>query len=184
MSLAITIVTTANRTRRFFQTDPARVGEILESLRRCGLLFIGPSLVIVADDATEVFQPKAITRIEIETQIELGPWLPAAWDEAGICALDPDALAGNGSLDDHGLSSRMDFHFAGGDMLHAWIERRHEAGFVERTSRLAHLFERPCIPYRPLTPGVGFLNPAAMTRFTLGVAATHPPAGAWHLSKA
>jgi hypothetical protein len=184
MSLAITIVTTANRTRRFFQADPARVADILESLRRCGQLFTNHSLVIVADQATEVFQPKAITRIEIETQIDLGPWLPPAWDEAGICALPPDSLTGSGSLDDEGLSSRMDFHFEGGDMLHAWIERRHEAGFAERTSRLTHLFERPCIPYRPLTPGVGFLNPAAMTRFTLGVAATHPPAGAWHLSEA
>jgi hypothetical protein len=184
MSLAITIVTTANRTRRFFQTDPARVAEILESLRRCGQLFSSHSLVIVADEATEVFQPKAITRIEIETQADLGPWLPPAWDEAGICALPPDSLTGSGSLDDEGLSSRMDFYFEGGDMLHAWIERRHEAGFAERTSRLTHLFDKPCIPYRPLTPGVGFINPAALTRFTLGVAATQVPAGAWHLSEA
>ena len=184
MSLAITIVTTANRTRRFFQTDPARVREVLESLKRCGQLFSGHSLVIVADDTTEVFQPKAITRIEVETQIDLGPWLPPAWDEAGICALDPDDQTAAGSLDNEGLSSCIDFYFEGGDKVHAWIERRHEAGLVERTSRLTHLFEKPCIPYRPLTPGVGFLNPAAMTRFTLGVAAAHPPAGTWHLSEA
>ena len=184
MSLAITIVTTANRTRRFFQTDPARVREVLESLKRCGQLFSGHSLVIVADDTTEVFQPKAITRIEVETQIDLGPWLPPAWDEAGIWALDPDDQTAACSLDNEGLSSCMDFYFEGGDKLHAWIERRHEAGLVERTSRLTHLFEKPCIPYRPLTPGVGFLNPAAMTRFTLGVAAANPPAGTWRLSEA
>jgi hypothetical protein len=184
MALAITIVTTANRTRRFFQTEPGRIEGILESLRRCGQLFTNPSLVIVADDTTEVFQPKTITRIEIETQIDLGPWLPPAWDEAGISALPEDALTGGGHLDDDGLSSHMDFYFEGGDMLHAWIERRHEAGAAERTSRLTYLFTKPCIPYRPALPGVGFINPAAMTRFTLGVASAHPPAGAWYLSEA
>lgn len=184
MSLAITIVTTANRTRRFFQTDPQRVTAILESLRRCNQLFSGASLVIVSDDATEVFNPRALTRIEIETQVDLAPWLPLAWDEAGICAIDAEALSGDGLLDDDGLSSRMDFYFEGGDKLVAWIERRHGGGTAERTARLTHLFEKPCIPYRPVTPGVGFLNPAAMTRFSLGVAAEHPPVGSWFASEA
>ena len=184
MSLAITITTTANRTRRFFQTDPARVAGILDNLKRCSQLFSGSSLVVVTDDATEVFNPKAITRIEIETQIDLAPWLPPAWDEAGISAVTPQALSAGGFVDDEGLSSRMDFYFEGGDKLGAWIERKHEGGVFERTTRLTHLFEKTCIPYRPVNPGVGFINPAAMTRFSLGVTAAHPPAGAWHLSEA
>ena len=53
MSLAIAVTTTANRTRRFFQIDPARVTEILDSLKRCSQLFTGSTLVIVTDDATE-----------------------------------------------------------------------------------------------------------------------------------
>jgi hypothetical protein len=184
MSLAITIVTTANRTRRFFQTDPARVTGILESLKRCNQLFTNSALVIVADDVTEVFNPRAIARIEIETQIDLTPWLPLAWDEAGISAIEANAMSGVGLLDDTGLSSRMDFYFEGGDTLAAWIERQHGGGVAERTSRLTHLFDKPCIAYRPESPGVGFVNPAAMTRFSLGVAAEHPPAGAWYASEA
>ena len=35
MSITLTIVTTANRTRRFKQSDPVRITEILESLKRC-----------------------------------------------------------------------------------------------------------------------------------------------------
>lgn len=183
MSLAITIVTTANRTRRFFQTDPARVTGILESLKRYNQLFTNSALVIVTDDGTEVFNPKAIARIEIETQIDLAPWLPLAWDEAGISAIEADALSGVGLLDDAGLSSRMDLYFEGGATLAAWIERQHGGSVAERTSRLTHLFEKPCIPYRPVNAGVGFINPAAMTRFVLGVAAEHPPAGAWYASE-
>jgi hypothetical protein len=183
MSLAITVVTTANRTRRFYQTDPAKVSVILGSLKRCGQLFTNASLVIVSDDATEVFNPKEITRIEIETPVDLSPWLPSAWDEAGISAVTPQAMSGAGSLDDNWLSSRMDFYFKGGDKLCAWIERQHEGGIAERTTRLTNLFEKACIPYRPVSPGIGFLNPAAMTRFCLGVAAACPPSGAWHLSE-
>ncbi len=184
MSLSITITTTANRTRRFFQTDPARVAEILASLKRCNQLFTGSSLVIVADDVTEVFRPKGITRIEIETQIDLAPWLPPAWDELGINAITPQTLTGPGYLDDESVSSRMDFYFVGGDKLSAWVERERPSSRAERNAIVARAFDLPCIPYRPVSPGVGFVNPAAMTRFSLGVAAANPPAGVWHLSEA
>ena len=73
MSITITIVTTANRTRRFTQSDPARVSEILESLQRSAQLFANRSLIVVADESTEIFCPAAITRIEIETDIDLTP---------------------------------------------------------------------------------------------------------------
>lgn len=185
MSLAITIVTTANRTRRFFQTDPARVTGILETLKRCNQLFTNSALVIVAEDGTGVFNPKAIARIEIETQIDLTPWLPLAWDEVGISAIEANALSGVGLLDDAGLSSRMDLYFEGAALR--WRPGSSAStggGVAERTSRLTHLFEKPCIPYRPVNAGVGFINPAAMTRFALGVAAEHPPAGAWYASEA
>ena len=46
MSLAITIVTTANRTRSFHQTAPERINEILESMQRCAQWFHQKSLVI------------------------------------------------------------------------------------------------------------------------------------------
>lgn len=183
MSLAITIVTTANRSRRFFQTEPAHVAGILDSLKRCGQLFSSPSLIIVSDTATEVFNPKSIARLEIETQIDLAPYLPPPWD-LSILAIDPDALTGEGYVDNENLSTRVDFFFEGGATLAAWAEGPQPVGTMERTARITRIFEQPVIPYRPLKPGIGFINPAAMTRARIGVAADHPPAGCWYANEA
>jgi hypothetical protein len=77
MSITITIVTTANRSRRFTQSDPARVSEILDSLKRCTQLFSNRSLIVVSDDSTEIFCPAAITRIELRA-ILIHAYLPPA----------------------------------------------------------------------------------------------------------
>ncbi len=183
MSITITIVTTANRTRRFTQTDPVRIGEILDSLKRCTQLFSNRSLIVVSDNSTDVFSPSAITRIEIETDTDLTPYLPPGRN-TNIRALalgeTPPAI----QLDDLNASVPADFFFEGGDSLNAWIEGPRPADAMERTMRITRLFEQPVIFYQPTTPGIGLMNPALMTRSTLGAAFSDSPTGTWHVKSA
>ena len=76
MSIAVNIVTTSNIARRFTQTDDASIKEILENLRRSGQLFSNRNLIIGSANETGIFAPSSIARIEIETQLDLGAYLP------------------------------------------------------------------------------------------------------------
>jgi hypothetical protein len=55
---------------------------------------------------------------------------------------------------------------------------------MERTMRISRLFEQPVIFYQPTTPGIGLMNPAVMTRSTLGAAFSDAPTGSWHVKSA
>ena len=183
MSITITIVTTANRTRRFKQSDPQRVTEILESLKRSAQLFTSRSLVIVADDSTDVFAPAAITRIEIETTIDLTPYLPPGRN-TNIRALALGEMLPPTQLDEETIAVSADFFFAGGDTLSTWLENPRPADVIERTMRLSRLFEQTAIFYQPTTPGIGLMNPHVMTRTLIGAALPDAPTGSWHVSEA
>lgn len=182
MSLAITIYTTANRQRRFFQTEAARCEAILSSLKNATQWFAQPSLIIVSDENTEIFSPRSITRIELETDVDLVPWLPSGW-ELNIRAIPDAALTVPGHADAQEIAGRLDCFFNGGDVLAAWLETLQPEHHAQRTARIAHLFDTPVIPYRPINPGIGLINPATMTRVRLGAAADHPPARAWFASE-
>jgi hypothetical protein len=183
MSLAITVVTTANRRRRFFQTDPGRCAEILASLGRAAQLFGGPPLVIATDDSTEIFSPREITRIEIETADDLAAYLPAGW-EMRFRALAPEEVALFGTSDDSRIATPVEFFFSGGDMLTAWFEAARDATQAERAMRIAQLFSVPLIAYQPATAGIGLINPSVLTRVRLAVGIEGLPAGAWHAHEA
>jgi len=184
MSLAITIVTTANRHRRFVQTEPAQVNHILESLQRAAQWFKQPTLVIVSDDSTEVFNPSSIARIEITTDLDLGGFLPSGWKPETMQAIATDAVTPPGRVDEDVLAMRVELFFEGGDTLPFWLENKEPGGVTERKARTAHLFEQPVIPYRPLGGGIGLINPAAMTRARFGVAVLYPPNTSWFANEA
>jgi hypothetical protein len=184
MSLAITIVTTANRTRRFVQSDPAQIGNILDSLQRAAQWFKQGTLIVVSNDSTEVFNPASITRIEIETAIDLTPYLPSAWKLDAMLALSPDAVTPPGHVNEESLPMRIDFFFEGGDTLPVWFSNPDPGSEAERKARTTHLFDQPVMPYRPLQPGIGLINPAAMTRARLGITALYPPKSAWFANEA
>ena len=183
MSITISIVTTANRLLRFVQTDPAQVSEILASLRRCTQIFSNRTLVVVSDTGTDVLSPASITRIEIATAADLAPYLPPAWEIAAR-ALAPGEVAHPATVDDQHIATRIDFFFEGGDTLATWFDRKRPTGAAERTMQITRLFEQPIIPYHLTGPGIGFMNPAAMTRASLGVAMNDAPANAWHVKNA
>lgn len=184
MSIAITVVTTANRKRRFVQTDPVHTNGILESLKRAAQWFKQNTLVIVSDDSTEVFNPASIARIEFETTDDLTPYLPAGWRPDTLQAIASDAATPPGRIDDEAMAMRLDLFFTGGDTLALWFDNPDPGGVAERKSRTAHLFEQPVLPYRPLSGGIGLINPAAMTRARFGAAVLYPPHSAWFANEA
>ena len=183
MSLVITIVTTANRTRRFQQRDPACIADILGSLQRCAQWFRMQSLVIVGDDATEIINPASVTRIEIDAQQDLAAHLPTAlWPV--IHAIPVEALTIPGKIDAENAATRVDLYFTGGDTLAGWLETPVSGTASERTARNARLFEEAVITYTTQRGGIGFINPATMTRTRVGAALPYPPASAWHANEA
>ena len=46
MAIGITVITTANRARRFLQTDEAALERTIDSLRRSSQMFVGKPLII------------------------------------------------------------------------------------------------------------------------------------------
>lgn len=184
MSLAITIITTANRKRRFVQTDPTQIGDILDSLKRAGQWFKQSNLIIVGHESTEVFNPASIARVEFETAMDLTPYLPSGWKPDAMQALAADAETPAGQVDEDSMRMRIDFFFEGGDTLPVWLDNKDPGSAAERKARATHLFEQAVLPYRPLQPGIGLINPAAMTRARFGIAVLYPPNTAWFANEA
>lgn len=183
MSLTITLVTTANRTRRFQQSDPKAIADILDSLKRCAQWFRQHVLVIAGTDTTELINPSAITRIEIDARQDLSSFLPPALSPV-IHAISPDSLTRPGEIGETHVATRLDFYFNGGDTLTGWLDSPASGTPGERTARNARLFEEAIITYTTASGGIGFINPGAMTRVHVGAALAFPPAGAWHANEA
>jgi hypothetical protein len=55
MATSITVITTANRARRFAHADDASMDQIIDSLKRSGQLFSGKPLIIGSAAQTQVF---------------------------------------------------------------------------------------------------------------------------------
>ena len=60
MATRITVITTANRARRFVQADDASLERILDRLRRSGQFFSDKPLIIGSATQTEVFSAASI----------------------------------------------------------------------------------------------------------------------------
>jgi len=183
MSITITIVTTANRTRRFTQSDPARVSEVLDSLKRCAQIFSNRTLVVVSESGTEVFCPAAITRIEFESDADLSAYLPHS-SHTDLRALALGETPPTAQVNELYIATPIDFYFEGGDSLSVWAEGNRPNDAMERTMRITRLFEQPIIFYRPVNPGIGFINPSVLTRAAIGVVLNDAPTGTWHVKNA
>lgn len=183
MSIAVTIVTTANRTRRFTQTDDASIKEILDSLRRSGQMFTNRTLIIGSAQETEIFSPASITRIEIETQIDLGAYLPQH-GETKLTLITDTSVTPPAEVSETNFSARADFFFSGGDTVAIWISGPRPTGANERLSNLTRLFDQPILMYKLPAGGVGFMNPGAMTRANITAGIEKLPLGSWRLNAA
>jgi len=183
MSIQVTIVTTANRVRRFNQSDETHIQSLLESLRRTAQMFSGHSLIVASANETELFSPKAITRIEIETQRDLNAYLPHH-GATRVTALDVTDAPRVPRIEDAYFAGQVDFYFEGGDVLPTWVEGPRPAGPNERLANLTRMFEQPFLLYGLTGGGYGLMNPAVMTRALVHAPADMLPVGAWRLNQA
>jgi hypothetical protein len=180
MSIAVSIITIANRVRRFTQHDEAAIEAVFETLRRPSQLFSNRTLIIGSDRETEIFSPASITRIEIETAQDLSAYLPPPAD-ARFTLIPVGVKPPPAELSDSHSASAAQVFFRGGDMVTLWLDAPRPKVVNERLMRLSRLFELPVIVYALPAGGVGFINPAVMTRTLLTSGLEQLPVGSWKL---
>jgi hypothetical protein len=181
MFFNVKIVTTANRTLKFQQPDQGAIEPILASLRMAGQLFSHRSMVISTGSEIQLISPSSLTRIEIETGIDLSGSIPQLHDT-------PLTLIGEGAatpepvLTETEISTRIDCFFEGGDTISVWISGPRPASSADRMMRLSRFFENPVLIYKLPQGGVGFMNTARLIRIRLDAVSDLLPATAWRLN--
>ncbi len=180
MTSHITVITTANRARRFVPTDETSLEAIVDSLRRSGQLFSGKPLIIGSGAHTEVFAAAAIACVEIETTRDLAAHLPSQHN-LSLSALTPEQRVEpfSGGLNGDHFSARIEFFFIGGHVLYMAAEGVRKPALAERLMNLTGLFERPALHYRLAQGGIGLMNPRALTRFVITPGVPDLPSDAW-----
>ena len=180
MAINITVITTANRARRFLQTDAASLEQIFASLKRSSQLFSGKPLIIGSAGQTEVFSAASIACLEIETTRDLSDYVPSSMNLT-LTALTPEQRAEpfTGEIEGEHFSLRIEFFFTGGHVLSTRPEGLRRPALAERLMNLTSLFERPMINYRLAQGGIGLMNPHAMTRFVITPGVPDLPRDAW-----
>jgi len=113
MSLSIKIVTTANRTRYFHQSDEKQVAYSVASLTGVTNVYTGASLVFSSNLQSEIFSPRRIALIELAG--ETVPVARASQGNVEITAIDADDATPEYNLfsEEYG-TFRVDFFFVGG----------------------------------------------------------------------
>ncbi len=180
MATRITVITTANRARRFVQADDASLERILDRLRRGGQFFADKPLIIGSATQTEVFSAASIACVDIEATRDLSEHVHNPLNVT-LTALTPEQRAQpfTGGFDGDHFRARIEFFFLGGHALFTSAEGVRRPALAERLMNLTGLFERPVINYRLAQGGVGLMNPHAMTRFVITPGTPDLPRDAW-----
>lgn len=178
MLATITIVTTANRHRVFAQNDRPAFEDLCAGLQRYQQIFQRKTLILASSGETEVFLPASLTRIEIQTGEDLGQYLPGTPDSV-VKAIDPGLPVIGQSAAPGFFSGRVDFFFQGGDSLATWVEGPLASNLVDRIANYNNMFNQGVVTYLPQAGGIGFMNPAMMTRVVVHAGAHLVPNDAW-----
>lgn len=180
MSITVSVVTTANRTRRFKLEDGEDIQRMLNSLKYSASIFTGKPLIIGSTAQTEIFAATAIACIELETTSDLSSYLPSFQTPTITALTTKESIAPfAGKLEDNNVRSRLDFFFKGGHVLNTEIEGERNEALAERLSNLTSIFERPVISYLLPQGGIGLMNPQAMIRSVITPGAPDLPLDAW-----
>ncbi|MEF8701747.1 MAG: hypothetical protein V5B32_00670 [Candidatus Accumulibacter sp. UW26] len=180
MAATITVITTANRARRFSQSDEATIDHVLSSLTRSSQIFSGKPLIIGSKTQTEVFSASSIACLEIESDRGFNDYVhsPANLMLTALTPVQRIEPFTGGLAGDH-FTVRIEFFFLGGHSLYTTAEGIRKAALADRLMILTSLFERPVISYRTAQGGVGLMNPHAMTRFVITPGVPDLPRDAW-----
>lgn len=180
MSVKVSVITTANRTRCFMLNDTDSIRHLLDSLKRSSHMFSGKPLIIGSTAQTEIFASTSIACIELETDRDLDGYLPGGQNLL-ITALSAEEVMAPfaGGLAGENFKARIDFYFQGGHVLHTRVEGERRAALAERLMNLTSIFEHPVLAYRLPQSGIGLMNPQAMTRSLVTPGVPDLPRDAW-----
>lgn len=178
MQVLITLHTTDNQYKTFAQNDATAFADIGNSLMRYQQLFSKKSLLIVAHGSTTVFNPALIARIEMVGSDDIKQYLTSQI-ETVITALSPEQTLPREILERDYFSGQVDFFFIGGKQLCTWIEEPRTGHQIDRIASFNHIFDHGAIPYATSSGGIGFMNPAVITRVQIHASTKHRPTDSW-----
>lgn len=180
MSIKVSVITTANRTRCFTLDNADSISHLLDSLKRSAHMFSGKPLIIGSEVQTEIFAASSIACIELETDGKLDGYLPGGQNLLITALSAEEAMAPfAGGLAGEIFKARIDFYFQGGHVLHTRVEGERKAALAERLMNLTSIFEHPVLAYRLPQGGIGLMNPQAMTRSLVTPGVPDLPRDAW-----
>jgi hypothetical protein len=180
MTINLAVITTANHTCRFRMDKADHVGHLLDGLKSCAHLFSGKPLIIGSPQQTGIFAAHSIACIELETALDLDPYLPPGQNLRITALTGEERLAPfSGGFDGKHFRLRVDLCFQGGHLLSACVEGERKPALAERLTNLTSIFERPVIIYRLPLGGIGLMNPQTITRSLITPGAPDLPRDAW-----
>jgi hypothetical protein len=154
---------------RFYQNDEASVRTTLRQLAS-PRLFSQPLLTLASKHSVSAIPSRTIDMILAHTESPPPLPLPPNW-------LDIVEVSGDSFLEDADTEESpeakdkttllAEIHTLGDWMIRLKLETTNRATIQERRQFLAHFFDLPGIPFRLETGGIGFINPAKISRVTV-----------------
>lgn len=180
MSINVSVITTANTTRRFALKSIESISHLLMNLKRSSRIFTGNVLVIGSGAQTEIFSTTSIACVEMESTNNLEVYLPRGQNLALTSLTTVEAIEPfEGGLEREFFKVQIDFFFQGGHVIHTCVEGEPKTALSECLVNLTGVFEQPCLAYRLPQGGIGLMNPQAIKRLVIIPGIPDLPKEAW-----
>jgi len=154
---------------RFYQNDEASVRTTLRQLTS-PRLFSQPLLTLASEHSVSAIPSRTIDMILAHT--ESPPPLPLPPDWLDIVEVNGEAFLEDADTEESPAAKDKtvllaEIHTLGDWMIRLRLETTNQATIQERRQFLAHFFDLPGIPFRLAAGGIGFINPAKISRLTV-----------------
>ena len=190
IDLTIEIYSEDGSHTQFYQNDEDSISKVL-SLLITSRLFTQPLLTLASERSVSTIPCRTIDLILARTPKTPPLLLPAGWldiVEVGTGAFHNGSVLNIANYADgeslpstEGITSHLEIHTVGDWMINLRLQTVIQETIQNQHRLLTYFFDLPVIPFRLEAGGVGFLNPAKISRVTMypainGVAKTGLPA--------
>jgi len=188
LDLTIEIRSENGSRTQFYQDDRESISKIFRLLIK-PRLFTRPFLMLASELSVSAIPSRTIDIVLVRTALTLPLPLPPGWLEivevgvekfhSGVASHAADDAGGEDLLAEE-TTSFVEIHTSGGSKIVLKLQTTFQATVQDRRQRLADFFDLPVIPFHLETGGIGFINPAKISRVTVypafkGVAETALP---------
>jgi hypothetical protein len=190
IDLTIEICSEDGSHTQFYQNDEDSISKVL-SLLITPRLFTQPLLTLASERSVSTVPCRTIDLILARTPKIQPLLLPPGWldiVQVGTEAFHNEAILNIADDADGeslpvavGITSHLEIHTVGDWMINLKLQTVIQEKIQDQHQLLIYFFDLPVIPFRLETGGVGFINPAKISRLTMypainGVAKTGLPA--------